>query len=51
MIWKDYLKLSEIVSYSKLARASKNPPDGIGLSINSILLTLQRPRGVKWTPL
>ena len=23
MIWKDYLKLSEIASYSKLARASK----------------------------
>ena len=26
MIWKDYLKLSEIASYSKLARASKAPP-------------------------
>ena len=26
MIWKDYLKLSEIASYSKLARASKVPP-------------------------
>ena len=25
MIWKDYLKLSEIASYSKLARASKAP--------------------------
>ena len=26
MIWKKYLKLSEIASYSKLARASKAPP-------------------------
>ena len=26
MIWKDYLKLSEIASYSKLPRASKAPP-------------------------
>ena len=26
MIWKDYFKLSEIASYSKLARASKAPP-------------------------
>ena len=26
MICKDYLKLSEIASYSKLARASKAPP-------------------------
>ena len=26
MIWKDYLKLSENASYSKLARASKAPP-------------------------
>ena len=26
MIWKDYLKLSEIASYSKLARVSKAPP-------------------------
>ena len=26
MIWKDYLKLSEIANYSKLARASKAPP-------------------------
>ena len=25
MIWKDYLTLSEIVSYSKLAQASKAP--------------------------
>ena len=35
MISKDYLKLSEIASYSKLARASKAPPPpprgGIGL--------------------
>ena len=34
MIWKDYLKLSEIARYSKLARASKAPPPqaaGIGL--------------------
>ena len=32
-IWKDYLKLSEIASSSKLARASKapSPPGGIGL--------------------
>ena len=38
MIWKDYLKLSEIASYSKLARASKAPPPpspgGIGLTQN-----------------
>ena len=26
MIWKDYLKLSEIANYSKLARASNPPP-------------------------
>ena len=26
MMWKDYLKLSEIASYSKLARASTPPP-------------------------
>ena len=26
MIWKDYLKLSEIASYSKLVLASKAPP-------------------------
>ena len=26
MIWKDYLKLSESASYSKLERASKAPP-------------------------
>ena len=26
MIWKDYLKLPEIASYSKLALASKAPP-------------------------
>ena len=26
MIWKDYLKLFEIVSYLKLARESKAPP-------------------------
>ena len=26
MIWKDYLKLSENASYSKLVRASKAPP-------------------------
>ena len=28
MIWKDYFKLSEIASYSKLARALKAPPPG-----------------------
>ena len=42
MIWKDYLKLSETVSYSKLVRASKAPPPppgGIGLS----QLTMQNP--------
>ena len=37
MIWKHYLKLSEIESYSKLARTSKAPPPpppgGIGLNI------------------
>ena len=37
MIWKDYLILSEIASYSKLARASKvpppPPPGGIGLRL------------------
>ena len=37
MIWKDYLKLSEIASYSKLTRASKAPPPpsllgGIGIT-------------------
>ena len=33
MIWKDYPKLSEMASYSKLAWASKSPPPGgIGLS-------------------
>ena len=34
MIWKDYLKLSESASYSKLERASKAPlPEGgIGLT-------------------
>ena len=35
MIWKDYLELSEIASYSKLARASKvtpPPPGVIGLN-------------------
>ena len=38
MIWKDYLKLSEIASYSKLERASTPPPPpptspgGIGLN-------------------
>ena len=26
MIWKDYLKLSEIAGYSNLARVSKAPP-------------------------
>ena len=26
MVWKHHLKLSEIASYSKLARASKPPP-------------------------
>ena len=35
MIWKDYLKLSEVKSYLKLARASKAspplPPGGIWL--------------------
>ena len=35
MIWKDYLKFSEIARYSKLAQASKAPPPpppgGIGL--------------------
>ena len=40
MIWKHYLKLSQIASYSKLVRASKappplppTPPGGIELSI------------------
>ena len=40
MIWKDYLKLSEIASYSKLALESKAPPPlppgGIGLRTFSL---------------
>ena len=42
MIWKDCLKLSEIASYSKFARASKAPPPpppgGIGLTLSSRFL-------------
>ena len=39
MVWKNYLKLSDIARYSKLARASKAPPPlgGIGLK-NPVLL-------------
>ena len=35
MIWKDYLKLSEIKSYSKLTGASKAPPGRIGLKVDN----------------
>ena len=37
MIWKDYFTLSEIASYSKLARASKAPPSPLpgGIGLNS----------------
>ena len=36
MIWKDYLKLSEIAIYSKLTQASKVPPGRIRLKENTI---------------
>ena len=39
MIWKDYLKVTENASYSKLARAPTAPPPppgGIGLSCERI---------------
>ena len=44
MIWRDYLKLSENASYSKLALASKAPPGGMGL-------TLERPGGSNGPPI
>ena len=40
MIWKDYLKLSEIASYSKLARPSRAPLGGTGLNLQLSFLWL-----------
>ena len=52
MIWKDYLKLPEIASYSKLALASKAPPPppgGIGLKKSCIMMVDKSGRMVKDT--